>query len=885
MQESCYNESPAAHKKDTSVGREFHLRTMNASIRNAVTVLISSVLLVVSASALPANPRLSPSLLFDTTELSSLRAKVRDGGPDDDAYQYIRQLVTVEYPGRTLTDHLDVIYGMQFPLNLAIAAYLEDPIDEMLLEQGRTLVLELAGTQGPDQNVFLTAIRLRILAMGYDFFFTNASRADREIVKEEILGYVDYIIDDMTFQRWLFRPYLSNISAMTGAALGFAALALADELADGEMERIFARSDEYIIAWMTHQLDPDGAYNEGAMYAGWSLRHLAPYFWARERYDGYDYSKLGGIRDIEDWLAFAMLPLPGGLVNNVNDTSSFNRPLARFNTYFDWAQATWNSGLSRWLWNRYSAPPYGTEAGELADQAATVLWHRPIAPVNPSLVLPKRMLWKHRGLYYFRTGWSASPSPNDVSFSFYSGKFHGGHAHEDQNNFTLYGYGAGFAVDNGFEPYNRENVAHNMVFVDGVGQHHVGGSIGTDGIISESLFSGVADYLVGDATEAYTTHSEFNEPDVPFPGDDWSWGYLHANPVERATRMCMVIHGDPTPPYVLLVDDIAKDATTRTYDWRMHTPDTNTLSVDDWPLRIYTEEAELTIHSLFSPRPDVTVTPYDNQLEDPSTNILTLRRVGTSAQFALLMVPRELHRPGAIVEPIPESWGGVFRVAWRGTVDYLVVNPEMHDVNWVEDPLRQGVSSLALRTDASVLLVRTVNSAVDSWMAANASYARANGQLVAQVGNGRTTMAMSGDELHISDPASEFNAYGPRVKQVWANDERVAFRYRGGYVSSFESSSTISAPPLLQVQAFPNPFQSEVRLVVESERDATIDVNVYDVAGRLVTRVFSGMMAPGSKVFDWRGDDGDGARVASGVYYVVVHSQGNVTSTPVVLVR
>ena len=114
-----------------------------------------------------------------------------------------------------------------------------------------------------------------------------------------------------------------------------------------------------------------------------------------------------------------------------------------------------------------------------------------------------------------------------------------------------------------------------------------GGSIGTDGNISEFLLSDFADYLLGDAIEAYNTYCEFNRAGYPFPDDDWSWGYDGGNPVEHALRRILVVHGDTLPPYFLVLDDIEKDGLPHRYSWRLHTSVENTIDTTANPIKIH----------------------------------------------------------------------------------------------------------------------------------------------------------------------------------------------------------------------------------------------------------------------------------------------------------
>lgn len=63
---------------------------------------------------------------------------------------------------------------------------------------------------------------------------------------------------------------------------------------------------------------------------------------------------------------------------------------------------------------------------------------------------------------------------------------------------------------------------------------------------------------------------------------------------------------------------------------------------------------------------------------------------------------------------------------------------------------------------------------------------------------------------------------------------------------------------------------SEIRF--DLGRDADVNVDVYDSAGRRIRSVFTGRREAGSHAFQWPGTDEDGKRVASGIYFVRVRA-------------
>lgn len=832
-----------------------------------------------------------PRLLFTRAELPALYQKVRDGGPDDTAYAFIRHLATDVYPGETLVELLDPSYGIQLCPNLGVAAFLESPEDNTAKQIGRRIVMEVADLFNPDNDEFFTSIRLEILVFGYDMFFEDAPEVERSLIVDEIATYVDTIMTSRRYERRLYRPFLSNVSTMIAASLGLAAIALAGEVPAARTEALLDRADLYVDTWMQYQVDPDGSYKEGAMYAGWSLRHLAPYFWARKRYDGYDYAERQPIRRLEQWIAFALLPEAGAKVNNINQTAYLNRPLSRFNTYFEWAQTAWSSRLSAWLWRRLVGPPYGFDAGEQADKVATVLWHRDLTPQPPGEVLPHNVLWKDRGLYYFRTGWPTGESSDDVVFSFLSGKFHGGHSQEDQNSFTLYGYGCKFAVDNGFEKTAALSDAHNMIFIDGKGQHNSGSSVGTDGNMREHLLSSFADYLFGDATQAYTTYSEFNRPGVPFPEDDWSYGYKNANPVNFAYRRWIVVHDPDTPPYFVLIDDIEKDDGEHTYEWRMHTADTNDIDSQANPIQIGNGDGVMDVHVLnpLASARTVRVEPYDNMNVDPNTNVIVVSQVHSSPNFSLLLVPRGSAAAPPVVTPETAPWGLAAHVTWPGGEDLVLINRSGGEVTWSVGGAgavaeNRTAATDTIKTDGELVVLRLSDNDPRRWIITNATYFDLGPRRIASIDDGPASLALAGDALYVSHRTASVTVYGPEVTRVYAGGLPVSFRKNDDIITRRPFDSRIPDPGI-GLHVFPNPFNPETRILVSVDVVSWIEVDVYDVAGRRVKQLWRGDVYPGSITIIWNGVRSGGARAAAGVYFIRATGPQSAATARAVLIK
>lgn len=825
-----------------------------------------------------------PRLAFTKSEIPSIRAKLNDGGVDDNVYAIIRDRVAHQYPSQSLQELMELGYGLNVPLNIGFVSYFQDPADEAAKTLARRVTLELADNLGPDDDTFFASIRLRSLCYGYDLCLERATTEERARVREEIESYVDTMMVALNFERWLYPPYTSNISAMIGSSLGIAAICLANEMEPARVAAVLARADAFVDAWIRQHLDPDGTCFEGVQYGTWAMRHLAWYFEARRRYDGVDYSQRDDIRRIERWLAYEVLPERGGVVNNLNDTAYLNHPIARHNTYLEWALSRWNSGLASWLWDRSLGFEDGYDWGPLEDEPATALWHRSIAPVNPATLLPRAFLWEQRGLYYYRTGWPSHGSSDDLVFSFYSGVFNGGHSQEDQNSFTLYAYGSRFACDNGFDRQNQLSAAHNMIFIDGNGQHHSGSSVGTDGRIAKHLLTPYADYLFGDATAAYSTHSPYNNPGVPFPDDDWSYGYLHANPVERAYREWLVIHGEGTPPYFVLVDDIKKDDVSREYQWRMHTDATLSADVYSTPIRISGPRGALEI-DVCHPADDALargLVPFDNTSVDPNTQIVTLTTQGTSAFFSLVLRPLEAtpFLGGPVSHSTSYSWGGTTVLEWPDETTDVILTHAGTDT--VEASVLAGGITLPLRTDARILHLRRNPRGFDRCVMIRATVCDAGSTEWLRVRNGSANVVVSGWNAYLDRADVSMRLFAPQVRALHAGDASLTFARDGGYIST-PLAKPPSATPALRV--YPQPARGAATIVLENRRAETMTVEVFDVSGRRVRSLWHGVTAPGTLSIAFDGNDDLARPLASGAYFLRATGGDRITTTKFVLVR
>ncbi len=88
-----------------------------------------------------------------------------------------------------------------------------------------------------------------------------------------------------------------------------------------------------------------------------------------------------------------------------------------------------------------------------------------------------------------------------------------------------------------------------------------------------------------------------------------------------------------------------------------------------------------------------------------------------------------------------------------------------------------------------------------------------------------------------------------------------------------------------QLVVAPNPFNSTALVHWNLVRDADVNLQVFDAAGRMVRTLVAGPRAAGIRTTTWNGRDDTGRELAHGIYFVRLETPGETTKTKVVLAR
>lgn len=85
--------------------------------------------------------------------------------------------------------------------------------------------------------------------------------------------------------------------------------------------------------------------------------------------------------------------------------------------------------------------------------------------------------------------------------------------------------------------------------------------------------------------------------------------------------------------------------------------------------------------------------------------------------------------------------------------------------------------------------------------------------------------------------------------------------------------------------ARPNPFAAETTVRFSLPRAGRVSADVFDATGRRVRALHRGLMEAGMRTLSWDGRDESGAHSAAGVYFLVLHTDGETRTLKLTLAR
>jgi len=114
---------------------------------------------------------------------------------------------------------------------------------------------------------------------------------------------------------------------------------------------------------------------------------------------------------------------------------------------------------------------------------------------------------------------------------------------------------------------------------------------------------------------------------------------------------------------------------------------------------------------------------------------------------------------------------------------------------------------------------------------------------------------------------------------------------KGGYETVYSSRQGVQSnlgaqiPISYSFTISPNPFVNQTRLEYALPEQTSIEILIYDVAGRKVNTLVSEMQSPGYYSTIWNGTDDKDRKVASGVYFIRFEAGEFRTQDKILLVK
>ncbi len=129
------------------------------------------------------------------------------------------------------------------------------------------------------------------------------------------------------------------------------------------------------------------------------------------------------------------------------------------------------------------------------------------------------------------------------------------------------------------------------------------------------------------------------------------------------------------------------------------------------------------------------------------------------------------------------------------------------------------------------------------------------------------------------DAFAEINIRGAVINEVLYGDTT-------SNIVSIENSLFLPPQEIVLHQNYPNPFNSQTTIQFRQKNTGTINLIIFDIAGKMVNRIISNQLFPsGEHQVMWNGKDQKGGDVTSGVYIYQLISRQHKFQRLMLLIR
>ncbi len=94
------------------------------------------------------------------------------------------------------------------------------------------------------------------------------------------------------------------------------------------------------------------------------------------------------------------------------------------------------------------------------------------------------------------------------------------------------------------------------------------------------------------------------------------------------------------------------------------------------------------------------------------------------------------------------------------------------------------------------------------------------------------------------------------------------------------NDDNVATAPTMQVSAYPNPFSSNSSLDIDTAKSENVNINIYDIRGRLVKHIYDGRLNKGFNSFTWNSKNN-----SNGIYFWRVKSNDTTFTKRITLIK
>lgn len=394
-----------------------------------------------------------------------------------------------------------------------------------------------------------------------DFFWRAESQIPVEDAAEirELAGRVGALLaSDAIEHKW--GEDIRKRNAWNHTVIGYSGLGIAGFLAEAHPDAAKWREQglSALKRFFRDGITEAGMTREGLAYCGFVFRNLSVLLRVAKARGEFDYTSLQDnpylerLKRIPSWYAVELFP-GGRYLQNWND--SYWNPLPAVAGLLSVFREIAPEATA-YVWNRLVGlegdGSFGVDRSWRDSSIGESALYPPNLELAATFVPPKAFHCPDHG--YFAA--SVGPRGRESVLTFGAGEYIGAiHDQADNNSFTLFLDGIPVVLDAGAFNVPEEGNAsssygHAAVVVDGKGQLPCGHGYGCAGVITHTHVASDHVMVQGDAVEAYRV--------------------LDYNPMLRARRQCVLTSGEA--PYLVVFDDVCKDAREHVYEVLLHTP-------------------------------------------------------------------------------------------------------------------------------------------------------------------------------------------------------------------------------------------------------------------------------------------------------------------------